>query len=327
LPKFCIFAICKEFFYFLRIANFFNAFRPSFVPAFFLVFADFLSYLLMNEFSQTSCIAAGIFIANISSGMNLRDFFIIYLACGAPFGVYYFLQNRNRLETKILWLKSLIRFVFWIPLALQMVARKSLFTNLYSNNFDKTSNLDAKKEFKIDEIKKSLENFLTEAKIKFSIFEFREIFDRYVGLTEEINNEAAETSPPEKEVFRITNHTNKNLAEICLHRRNRNRLSFHQKLARRDFFEAIGKFTGKIAAPQNLFNKISELADMLNDSEAQILLEKLSKESLQTEEKLNVRNLENELWNSEKHKPHQDSKTSTNMQALTATANLSPRKD
>jgi len=255
--------------------------------------------------------------------MNLRDLFIIYLACGAPFGVYYFLQNRNHLETNILWLKSLLRFVFWIPFAVQMVARKSLFTNLYAYRFDKSANSDAKKEIEIEEIKKLFENAFAEKDLSLSIYEFREIFDRYVGLSVEIQTENEEFSQSETEIFRITNHSNKNLAEICLHRRNRKRLSFHQKLARRDFFEIFKRIFDKSSEPQTLFDKASKLADLINDSEAKEILEKFSEESLQTQEKQNVRNLEKELWNSEKHKPLTEKKISTNLQALTATANLS----
>jgi hypothetical protein len=258
--------------------------------------------------------------------MNLRDLIIIYLACGAPFGVYYFLQNRNLPETKFLWLKSLFRFVCWIPFAIQMVARKSLFTKLYTNGFDKNAGSDAKKEVEIDEIKKYFEVIIHEKRFPFSIYEFRETFERYVGLTLEMQNDDQEISTSEKEIFRITNHTDKKLAEICLNRRNRKRLSFHQKFARRDFFEVFQQLTDKSDEPQNLFDRTLKLVKLLNDFEAQKIVDKLFKESLQTQQKSNVNNLEKELWNSEKLKPSPETKISVNMKALTATANLS-RKD
>lgn len=255
--------------------------------------------------------------------MNLRDLIIIYLACGAPFGVYYFLQNRNLHEPKSLWFKSFLRFVFWIPFALQMVARKSLFTNLYTYRFDKSSNSDSIKAVEFDGIKKYLENILREKHLTLSIYEFRETFERYLGLTLEIQSNNREIATNEKELFRITNHTNKKLAEVCLNRRNRERLSFHQKLARSDFFEILGQLFSKTEEPQNLFKETMKLVDLLNDFEAQKMIENLSKESLQTQKTFNVRNLENELWNSEKPKPSPDNKISPNMQVLTATANLS----
>ena len=256
--------------------------------------------------------------------MNLRDLFIIYLACGAPFGVYYFLQNRNELETKLLWLKSFLRFVFWIPFAVRMVARTSLLKNLYNNSFDAASESDAKKEVEIEEIKKSFENIFARKSFLFSIYELRETFDRYVGLSFEVQAENIEISPAETEIFRITNHDNKKLAEICLNRRNRKRLVFHQKLARRDFFEILKKIAENSENRQNLFETVLKLAVLLNDSEARKSIEILLQKSLQTEPQQSVKNTGEEPWNSDKHKLLTDNKISTNLQVLsTATANLS----
>jgi hypothetical protein len=255
--------------------------------------------------------------------MNLPDFLIIYLACGAPFGVYYFLQNRNRTETKILWLKTILRFVFWIPFAGQMVARTSLLTNLYNFSFDKTGESDAKKELEIEEIKKFFEKIISINDLSFSIFEFREVFDRYVGLSVEIRNTNEEISHGEKEIYRITNHTNKKLGEICLKRRNRKRLSFHQKLARRDFFEIFKKLFETSSDSQTPIDQAVRLAGLLNDFEARQMFENLSSESLQSDGPQNVINLEKEIWNSEKQQPLTETKISTNLQVLTATAKLS----
>jgi hypothetical protein len=204
-----------------------------------------------------------------------------------------------------------------------MVARTSVFTNLYNFSFDKSSESDAKRELAIEAIKKIFEKSFAKHSFSFSIFEFREIFDRYVGLSSEVQAENLEISPAETEIFRITNHSNKKLAEICLNRRNRKRLSFHQKLARRDFFEILKKFIDNSEKEENLFATVSKLAALLNDFEAQKIIENLSKETLQTIAPQNVKNTGNELWNSDKHKPLTDSQLSTNLQVLTATANLS----
>lgn len=257
--------------------------------------------------------------------MNLRDLIIIYLACGAPFGVYYLLQNRNLSETKFLWLKSLSRFVFWIPFALHLVARKSFFTKLYTNSFDKPSVSDAKKEFEIERIKKFFENLMLKKDFALSIYEFREIFDRYVGLTIEIQKDNNEVSSTEKEIFRITNHTNKNIAEICLNRRNRRRLSFHQKLARQDFLEVFDKFITIFSETQTLFDESFNLIQLLNDFEAQYKLEKLLKKTLQSPQKLFVNNLEKELWKSEKQNPLPANQISSNMQIISVMRNLSKK--
>lgn len=257
--------------------------------------------------------------------MNLRDIFIIYLACGAPFGVYYYLQNRNRTETRLLWVKSLLRFVVWIPFAFRIVARNSFLTNLYNNSFAKTSETDLKIELEIEEIKKFFEQSLPDAAKVFSIFEFRETFDRYVGLSVEIRDDHKDVSAAETELFRITNHHNKKLGEICLNRRNRKRLTFHQKIARRDFFEICNKIFDNSSEPQKLIAKADRLAVLLDDFEARRMFENLSHETLQFHENQNVINPEREIWNSEKPKPQTDTKISTNLQALTTAANLSSK--
>lgn len=257
--------------------------------------------------------------------MNLRDIIIIYLASGAPFGVYYFLQNRNLLETKFLLIKSLLRFIFWIPFALQLVARKSFFTNFYKKAFDKSSVSDALKESEIERIKKLFENLLLESKFQLSIYEFREVFERYVGLTLEIKIDNVEVEQSEKEIFRITNHTNKKLAEKCLNRRNRKRLAFHQKLARHDFFEVFEKLVINSDESEKLFAEALVLIRWLDDFEAQGKLEKITRESLQTHKNSIVNNLEKGLWNSEKQKLIPANPITSNMQIMSATVNLSKK--
>ena len=259
--------------------------------------------------------------------MNLRDILIIYLACGAPFGVYYFLQNRNRTDITMLWLKSLLRFVVWIPFALRIVARNSFLTKLYNHGFDKRTETDLKIELEIEEIKKNFEQAISRDALPFSIYEFREAFDRYVGLSAEVRADDTEIAPAETELFRITNHGNKKLAEICLNRRNRKRLSFHQKMARRDFFEICRKLFEASAAPTALLAGAVRLSALLDDFEARRMFENLSHEYPQFHEKENVRNPENEIWSSEKHKLPTDNKISTNLQTLTAAAANLSKKD
>jgi uncharacterized protein YozE (UPF0346 family) len=277
----------------------------------------------MNDDFQINFMTPGIYVAKTTRGMNLPDLLIMYLACGAPFGVYYFLQNRNRTETRILWLKSLFRFIFWIPFAVRLVARTSFLTNLYNLGFVSSDESDLKNERDIEEIRKYFEKKFAETDFTFSIYEFREIFDRYVGLSVEIRSAGVESSAAENEFYRITNHNNKKLGAACLNRRNRTRLSFHQKLARRDFFEIVGKFFDQSRESAPFFAEAVKLTRLVHDFEAQQLFENLSAQTLQTPENRNVRKLEKEIWNSGKHKSPIDNTISTNLRPLTATANLS----
>lgn len=255
--------------------------------------------------------------------MNLFDLIIIYLACGAPFGVYYFLQNRNLPSNNFFLLKIFFNFIIWIPFAFSLISRKGFYRNLFDFNFDKKVVLDSDREMNLFLIEKFFENELIENLRRFSIYEFREIFDRYVGLTLEINNANEEISESVKDFYKISMNSNKKIAENCLHRRNRQRLFFHQNLARRDFWEVIGIIFNNSQNRNDVLAKTSQLIELLGDFEAKPKLQKLFAENLQTLENNHVSKTENELWKTEIQQPLLAEPISVNIKALTATMNLS----
>lgn len=255
--------------------------------------------------------------------MNLFDFIIIYLACGSPFGVYYFLQNRNLPNNKFFLAKIIFNFVCWLPFAFGLISSKDFFGNLFDFNFDKKVILDSELDSNILFIKKFFEKELIKNPMPISFYEFREICDRYVGLTLEINDLNKEISEPPIEFYRISESSNKKLAAKCLNRRNRQRLMFHQTLARRDFWEIIGNIFNNSQNQKDVLIKLSDLIHFLNDFESDVFLQKLSAESLQTIENKNISNLENELWKNEIHKPLPANQISVNIKTLAATMNLS----
>ncbi len=159
--------------------------------------------------------------------MNQIDLIIIYLACGAPFAVYYFLQNRRLRYTKLFWIKTTFAFILWLPLAAQ------LFWNKFS--FFHSQFFLVNKEKSISSLQKQIEAILIESDSQISIYNFREVFERYAGLTKANSDKNNKISDSEKEVFRISENANIELAAICQHRRNRKKLFFHHTLARQDF--------------------------------------------------------------------------------------------
>lgn len=255
--------------------------------------------------------------------MNLFDFIIIYLACGAPFGVYYFLQNRNLPNNKFFFLKIVFNFVCWIPFAVSLISKKNFFSNLFDYKFDHKVVLDAERETEIFSIKRFYEIELFEKFSQFSIFEFREVFDRYVGLTLEANSSNQEIADSVRDFYQISESPNKKLAENCLQRRNRQRLFFHQTLARNDFWELIGKIFNNSQNRAEIFDKSSHLIELLKDSESNFFLQRLSAKGLQTLENDYVSETENELWKTEQQQPIPAQPISVNIKALTATMNLS----
>ena len=102
--------------------------------------------------------------------MSLTDFIIIYLACGTPFGVYHFIDNR---KSNSHWLKSLLTVFVWIPYALRLLREK--FTGHFSQlNSGKTKNPSLENEVTLEKTKKELERLLIKEIKRFSTFEFRE---------------------------------------------------------------------------------------------------------------------------------------------------------
>jgi hypothetical protein len=158
--------------------------------------------------------------------------------------------------------------MLWIPFSFRLLQRK-VTSKL---NFDKNIVSDSE----IEVIQKEIEQIVFENNTKLSIFEFREIFERYVGLT--LNKKQTRIGENETEIFRVAKRENVKLGAICLHRRNQFKLKYHQTLARRDFLKVINEFQSKKLQVSSL-----KLFRILEDDEA--------------EKTLNVNKSELDVWN------------------------------
>lgn len=256
--------------------------------------------------------------------MNLFDFLIIYLACGAPLGVYYFLQNRKTPHFKRLRLKTSLTFIFWLPFAYRILLESKLRQIPFSKVFGRKPVLDANIEKNIHPIQKQLEKVFLESNLKLSIYEVREIFERYVGLTLtcQFEHKNSQTARTENEIFQIAKHKNAKLAAVCLHRRNRSRLVFHQTEARRDFLNLLSELFDSDSDREKLERSAIEFVTLLNDTEARDVIEKMFERETQTAESVRVKNTETAIWKSETQKPILTKPISTRLKALTATMNL-----
>lgn len=241
---------------------------------------------------------SGIVIAKHCHRMTLYDLIIVYLALGAPIGVYYFLQNRNLSNKKFFLLKVILNFLFWIPLAVSLVSKNHFARSLFDIRNGKKVVPDLSKQAKIPQLRKLFEKQILRTGLPLSIYEFREIFERYVGLTLELKTPSDKITDCEKEFFSIVKNENQKLAEICLHRRNRHRLLYHQNLARQDFWKIIEIIFETSPNQTVIFSKLLSLFQTLNDIESQKFLKNLAAASLQNFENENVSLRRNELWNS-----------------------------
>lgn len=257
--------------------------------------------------------------------MNLSDTIIIYLTCGAPFGVYYFLQNRKQIDPTTLWLKSFLNFIFWIPFAF-LLLRRNNFLKIPFVNFGRTTAEANRFDEILYSLQKRIEKSFSESDLKISIYELREIVERYVGLTLTKPKKSLTISEREKEIFRVSKNKNTELGAVCLTRRNRNRLSFHHIEARKDFLRLIEKLFETSSEHIELEQAAIELVNFLQDYDALQSLEKIFDSSQQSDAAQIVKTTEKELWKPETRKPSTIKLISIPLQTMTATAN-SRKKD
>ena len=116
--------------------------------------------------------------------MSLTELLIVYFACGAPFGVYFYFQQRESgkplQNTSQVWLKCTFIVVFWLPFAFWLIFSKFSGKQI-STNHSGNSNKDSVSKFEGLFLKVIFDN-----KLDINAFDFREIFERYVGLTKEL---------------------------------------------------------------------------------------------------------------------------------------------
>jgi hypothetical protein len=257
--------------------------------------------------------------------VNIFDAIIIYLACGAPFGVYHFLHNRDQATAGNLTLKSLLEWVTWPASAVKMIGGSQLLSGRSKTNFDPLTELDAGKDEKVCEIQKSLEQIFFEglASAKISIYAFREVFDRYAGLSLALRRDG-DDSPgvPQAEIFRAADHGNVELASICLNRRNRSLLVAHQIQAREDFIDTLDRLAESPSERTDTWILVNELAVVLNDIEAIGAIDKIFTGTPQTRRAGRVKERGEVLWKPGKLKQLPADQAALNLRPLPARMKL-----
>jgi hypothetical protein len=255
--------------------------------------------------------------------VNIFDAIIIYLACGAPFGVYYFLHNRDKL-TGPLALKVFLEWVIWPASAVKMIGRSHLFSGRSNANFDPLTELDARQDEKVCEIQKSLEQIFFEspASSRISIYAFREVFDRYAGLSLALRSGGDSSGVPQAEIFRAADHGNVELASICLNRRNRSLLVAHQIQAREDFIDTLDRLAASPSERTDTWILANELAVVLDDIEAIGAIDKIFTGTPQTRRAGRVKEIGDVLWKPGKLKQLPTDQAALNLRPLPATMKL-----
>ncbi len=178
----------------------------------------------------------------------LLNLLVIHFAFGSPFGVYQITRGGSVRSTRSA-AKVAAHFVLWPIFALTFI--RSWLT-------DTRKRTENSLEQKIANIRSQIESLAYRENSTASVFEFREVFSRFTGLTMALVQGGKDADS--KELLKITGHKNISLTAACLNRRNRQRLLFQQKRARNEFVEMISAL-----AAQSNNKEIAELGKHLTD--------------------------------------------------------------
>jgi hypothetical protein len=199
---------------------------------------------------------AGIYIALVSSAMRLSETITIYLAAGAPFGLYNFLRGPNRAGGFRSSMRAVCAALLW-PVA----AAAILFSRRRADKLGPDGAAErASAEF-VEKVEQAQHNLMTSlygvtelalasagvetAKVERVSCAVRESVEKYVGLTLAAAecDPKAEPSVREQELCRVAGRRGDDLllAGRCTHRRNVARLITHQARARTELLHALAE--------------------------------------------------------------------------------------
>jgi hypothetical protein len=161
--------------------------------------------------------------------MNWTEFAIIYLACGAPFGVYQLTREPRPLSASNLP-GVLVAFFAW-----PVVAVRFLWRRFFPGDEERERSLNVR----IEGARVQIESIAFPAGSAGELFEFRDVYYRYTALAIAV---MATVAAP-RELFEVSGHSNSAVAAKCLARRNRERLAFHHVQTRNEFVDLIRRLT------------------------------------------------------------------------------------
>ncbi len=160
---------------------------------------------------------------------------IIYLACGAPFGVFYLLSSRSEKGRPTFVLKLLGNFVFWPQFAVRLLLGSEWLRKLFDSYVLGRVGYDFGDEEKLRRLRKDLERLCVASVGASRIFEFRDDFDRYAGLSVEIGRLGSGDQFAAGEFQSAAGRKATDAVSATWKRRNEIRLHAHRNIARSEF--------------------------------------------------------------------------------------------
>jgi hypothetical protein len=188
--------------------------------------------------------------------MAIFDVIIIYLACGAPFGMYQMVARRpaTARNAAVFAAMHVILWPFFAASAL-----------IYRGQNGEASSQRLVDD-EIDRIRIEMEKIAFANSSVSLVFEFREVFYRYAGLSEAAN--AAVEQAGDFFIAELSKGPDPQVAAACIARRNREILKLHQTEARNDFVDAISFLLLEAFGRSDLLSFAVRLAKHVKDADA-----------------------------------------------------------
>lgn len=199
--------------------------------------------------------------------MTTFDAIIIYLAIGAAFAAHRLFRDQNvTISYRIV--SAFSYFVFWLPLSIRDATARLISREHRLPPVKVAESADDPVTGRIADIGSEIEGIVSKS-VALPVTEFRETFDRYVGLHTLPAEDALQ--PPEipasDTVFGLSGHPNPELAVKCVNRRNRSRIRYHQRSAANDLLRMLTAITHDAQTGGRIAELSHELAVILNDTE------------------------------------------------------------
>ena len=173
-----------------------------------------------------------------SVDVTITDAVIIYLACGAPLGMY-------RAHSQGRTVGGILMVVLMWPVAAARLAASAV-RQAASDPRDRLLS-----------IRGEIESRALAGSSPEEMFEFREVFERYSGLAQAL---AESSSPAVAGIFDLTDHPSKPLALSCLLRSQHAKLRRHAAAARAEIAAILSDRRSR-----EMDELVSQLADLLGD--------------------------------------------------------------
>lgn len=189
--------------------------------------------------------------------MNLSETLVIYLACGAPFGVEYLQRPTDRSFVFVAF-GVFLRFILWPVAAVRMLYR------LLVHSSELLLELPDAGEQRLALIRSKFEAIIHSEQGSPRVFEFRDTFMRYTGLARSDSRTAGNGIA---EIFEATDHNDVTLASACLNRKNAARLERHREQSRREFLQLISNISTNGDSLSQILQLSMKTADEVGDRE------------------------------------------------------------